>query len=86
MQRESHKDNSGSSWKLEGRMSIITESWTESRILTQLNIPVTKSLIPQTRKTLMNGSWLQDIVKVRKAEQPNKTNIEVKKSNPEKLK
>ena len=64
--RGSQKDNSGSSWKLEGRMSIITESCMESWIVTRLNIPVTYSLLPLIRKKLMTVAWSQYTVMVSK--------------------
>ena len=64
--RGSQKDNSGSSWKLEGRMSIIMESCMESWIVTRLNIPVTHSLLPLIREKLMTVAWSQYTVMVSK--------------------
>ena len=57
---------------------VITESWMESHIVTQLNIPVAHSLIPKNRKTGMNGSWLQDPGMVRRGEQPIKMKMDGK--------
>ena len=64
--RGSQEDNPGSSWKLEGRMSIIMESCMESWIVTRLNIPVTHSLLPLIRKKLMTVAWSQYTVMVSK--------------------
>ena len=49
----------------------------ESLIMTQLNIPVTHLLIPQTKKTGMNGSWLKNR-NGKKGEQQNKMKTESK--------
>ena len=45
---------------------------------TRMNIPVMNSLMTKTRKTGMNGSWLQDPRMERKGEQKHNVNMESK--------
>ena len=59
-------------------MSILTESWMDPWVVTQLNIPVMHLLIWFNRKIGMNGSWLQYPEMARKIKQPNKMNMEGK--------